>query len=168
MSHYSEQRAQQGLKFKSGLIAAAVELIAKEEGFRPAAYHCSEGYPTIGYGQKIGERYQPLSVFQFTLPEPVAKQWLTENIIATLNRFDDHPQLASAFVRCSQNRQIILISMAYQLGVRGLANFKKMLGALIQGDYKGAEFQALDSKWAEQTPNRAKRHAHTLRTGELI
>ena len=168
MSHYSEQRNQQRIHANESLSKIASDLIAKEEGFRPAAYHCSEGYPTIGYGQKIGERYQSLSVYQFTIPETVAKIWLLENIGAVLKRFDDHPQLAAAFVRCSPTRQAILISMAYQLGVRGLANFKKMLGALIQGDYKGAEFQALDSKWAEQTPNRAKRHAHTLRTGELI
>ncbi len=166
MTHYSDLRNQQTPDY-TGLGAIAADIIAKEEGFRPAAYHCSEGFPTIGYGQKIGERYQPLNVYQFTIPETVARVWLIENIASLLKRFDDHSLIAAAFVKCDLNRQAILISMAYQLGVRGLGNFKNMLTALINEDYEETYKQTLDSKWAAQTQGRAQRHAHTLLTGVL-
>jgi lysozyme len=50
-----------------------------------------------------------------------------------------------------------LIEMAFQMGVNGTLNFKKMLSKLEAGDYEGAVKEALDSKWYSQTPNRAKK-----------
>ena len=51
----------------------------------------------------------------------------------------------------------ILFNMTYQLGARGFVNFKKMIKALEKQDYKTAAKEGLDSLWAKQTPNRAKR-----------
>ena len=45
--------------------------------------------------------------------------------------------------------------MAYQLGVSGELQFKKMLGCLEQDDTQCAARAALNSKWAHQTPGRA-------------
>jgi len=56
-----------------------------------------------------------------------------------------------------------LLNMAYQLGVSGLLNFSKMLTALQAGDREEAAREALDSLWAKQTPNRARRVALLLR-----
>jgi lysozyme len=52
--------------------------------------------------------------------------------------------------------QDILVEMAYQLGVNGLLKFKKTLKLLKQRKYKEASIEMLKSKWAEQTPTRAK------------
>ena len=57
--------------------------------------------------------------------------------------------------------------MAYQIGVNGLLKFKKMISAIEFGDWEEAERQALDSKWAKQTPARAHRHAKVIRTGDV-
>jgi hypothetical protein len=46
--------------------------------------------------------------------------------------------------------------------VAGVLGFKLMLKALARGDRAEAERQALDSDWAEQTPNRAKRVARAI------
>ena len=109
-------------KFTPKLVSDATVLLEKEEGFRAKPYLCSEGYPTVGYGQRIGAKNQPLSV---------------------------------------------LISMAYQLGVDGLAEFKNMLAAIKDERWQEAETHALDSLWAKQTPARAKRHARVLATGKM-
>jgi len=37
-------------------IQIAAGMLAKEEGFRAKPYYCSENYPTIGYGEKIGDK----------------------------------------------------------------------------------------------------------------
>jgi len=55
--------------------------------------------------------------------------------------------------------------MGFQLGVRGLLNFRRMWTALEQKDYAMAAEEALDSRWAEQTPNRAAEVAAWIADG---
>lgn len=63
-------------------------------------------------------------------------------------------------------RQTVLLCMAFQLGVNGVANFKKMVTALMARDYSAAASEMLDSTWAKkQTPARAKRLAEIMRSG---
>ena len=154
-------------KFTLKLVEDATELLAKEEGFRAKPYLCSEGFPTVGYGQRIGAKNQPLNAYQFFLPKPVAKAWLRFNIELLIDTVAVHPGTATAFATCNLARQTILISMAYQLGVNGLAGFKNMLAALKAERWQEAEVHALDSLWAKQTPARAKRHARVLASGKM-
>ena len=66
------------------------------------------------------------------------------------------------------DRQAIVLNMGYQLGVTGLFNFKRMWIAFDEGDYVKAAKEALDSRWAKQTPERAKRVAMVIETGNII
>ena len=93
----------------------------------------------------------------------VAREWLAQNVRAIAD------QLASRsfYCQCNGARAIVLLSMAYQMGVGGLLKFRKMLAAIEDNDWPEAEKQALDSRWAKQTPDRAKRHAEILRTGVM-
>jgi len=60
--------------------------------------------------------------------------------------------------RMSDNRQRVIINMAFQLGVSGLLAFRKAVAAMQVGDYEGAAEHMRDSAWAKtQTPNRAAR-----------
>ena len=51
--------------------------------------------------------------------------------------------------------------MIFQLGKTGVSKFRNMWKALQQDppNYKEAAVQMLDSRWAKQTPNRAKEMA---------
>lgn len=51
----------------------------------------------------------------------------------------------------------VLVEMAYQLGVSGLLKFKKTLKLITDRKYMEASVEMLDSLWARQTPNRAKK-----------
>lgn len=64
-------------------------------------------------------------------------------------------------------RRGVIVCMAYQLGTNGVANFKRMCGALRIRDYSLAALEMLDSEWAseKQTPARAKRMARIMRSG---
>ncbi|MNL28639.1 hypothetical protein D3C87_1502920 [compost metagenome] len=55
--------------------------------------------------------------------------------------------------------------MPFQLGVDGLLGFKSTLALIEEGKYTFAADNMLKSKWAEQTPARAKRLAVQMRTG---
>ena len=63
------------------------------------------------------------------------------------------------------NKQVedVIVEMCYQMGVSGVSKFKKALGALEWGNYQLAADELLDSKWARQTPNRAKRLSDIIR-----
>ena len=53
--------------------------------------------------------------------------------------------------------------MVFQLGRTGVKKFRNMWKALSEHNYIGASFEMLDSKWAKQTPNRAKDMADQMK-----
>lgn len=139
------------------------ELLKLEEGYSETVYRCSEGYPTIGIGTKIGTKGADLGKFTLTVNEQVAKALLDMRVNDKLKKLSAH----TWFNKLDETRKIIILSMAYQMGVTGLLKFKMMIAALDKYDYKEAALQALDSRWAKQTPERANRHAEVLRTGKF-
>lgn len=70
------------------------------------------------------------------------------------------------FARLDEVRQCALLNMGFQLGIDGLLEFKRTLAAVRDGRYAEAETYALQSKWAEQTPARARRVTRQLASGE--
>jgi lysozyme len=66
-------------------------------------------------------------------------------------------------------RQDVILNMAFQLGVRGVLDFKHFCASAAAHEYADASFHMLDSDWArEQTPRRAHRLAEQFRTGVRI
>ena len=59
--------------------------------------------------------------------------------------------------------QEILVEMVFQLGKSGVSKFRNMWKALSEKNYIGASYEMLDSKWAKQTPNRAKSMANQMK-----
>lgn len=137
-----------------------IKLLKFEEGFRPRPYYCSEEYPTIGYGFKVGKKRAPLP--DFKLPEPVAALWLN-TLIAELKT-----ELSTELLNLNDERQAVLISMAYQMGVDGLRKFKKFLAAVKVGDWKTAAEEMENSIWFKQTKQRAIRHRDVMLSGSFF
>ncbi|MCE9679598.1 glycoside hydrolase family protein [Shewanella sp. AS1] len=170
MSHYDDLRgahtsAAEHLANPS-LVATAINLLIAEESFESAPYLCSEGFPTVGFGQRIGPQHADIALYQFKLPKGAALKWLEINVALLVGQVATNPKTAAAFANCNLARQTVLISMAYQMGLKGLAGFTHTLAALADGRWEDAWLHALDSRWAIQTPKRAQRHADVLATGE--
>jgi lysozyme len=142
----------------------AENVIVIEEGFKSRTYMCTEGVPTIGYGRTIGKKGDPLTNEVTTKEKEIifVREKIRELSYALMSRFP------SAWSKCNQARQAILISMVYQLGLTGVSKFQKMWMALSNGDFSLAAKEMLDSRWAKQTPNRAKRHAEQMERGDVI
>jgi len=140
------------------------QLIKREEGFRKSAYYCTEGYPTIGIGWKIGKKGQPLEDFEMiTVSESVALSQMAGTITEMTRKIESlMPELAALY----EPRRAILLSMAYQMGVSGLFGFRNMIQAIKDQDWERAYTEGLDSRWARQTPERALRHMKTILTGD--
>ena len=62
-------------------------------------------------------------------------------------------------------RRAVVISMGYNLGVKGLLKFRKTLLAIEREDYRTAAVEMLSSKWAEQVGDRALMLAAMMDTG---
>ena len=143
-----------------------VTLLEFEEGYEAKPYLCSLGYPTVGIGCKIGPKGADLSLYQFCLPHDAAKQWAKHLVNQKMQAMAKCPEIAAALAACNDARRAILISMAYQMGVNGLNDFKNTLKAIADQDWSLACREMLDSLWAKQTPSRAARHSQQMLTGE--
>lgn len=146
-------------------MADIISLLNKEEGFSEIPYYCSAGYPTIGIGQRIGPKGAPLKMYEFTVSKSLAAVWLAEKVKETLADMDKYDNIRAAMNACNDPRQAVLISMAYQMGAKGLAGFTNILKSIAAQNWHAAQSGMLASKWARQTPNRAQRHAIQMLTG---
>jgi lysozyme len=149
------------------LYKALIKQIKRHEGFSSRAYNCSNGYPTIGYGSKL-----PLNLIEQTLVKDVSFLTEEEAEIILSYRLDGYihdlnKSKEKILRRVYEDRKYILYNMAYQLGIRGLLNFKRMWEALDKRDYTTASNEMLDSKWArEDSPKRANELAQIMKTGK--
>jgi len=118
--------------------------LERYEGYRRYAYKDHLGHLTIGYGTMIEKPGQGVSrsAAKFMMKERV------DEIYGALSVFD-------WFCELDDLRQECMVEMAYQMGINGLLGFRRMIAALKDGDYELAAEEALDSLWAEQTPERA-------------
>jgi lysozyme len=150
-------------------MTAAIEIsgrmLKKEEGFRAKPYYCSENYPTIGYGEKIGDKYEPLPNITTTEPEAYKKMLAMNEV--NEKTYLNNPDLYRCYFHMSDSRKAVMLSIAYQIGIYGVLKFKKMRAALEKANYSDAADEMLNSLAARQTPNRWKRNAEQMRSGEL-
>lgn len=148
-------------------MSQIIPLLNYEEGYREKPYVDTEGYPTVACGIKVGPKGAQLSNYAFTVPREVGDVWLESFVSTTIGKMNANPSIVAALKSCNPARRDILISMAYQMGVGGLAAFKNTLAMIAAGNYAGAANGMLSSLWAKQTPKRAQRHAEVMRTGEM-
>lgn len=148
-------------------MSQIIPLLNYEEGYREKPYVDTEGYPTVACGIKVGPKGAQLSNYAFTVPREVGDVWLESFVSTTIEKMNANPSIVAALKACNPARRDILISMAYQMGVGGLAAFKNTLAMIAAGNYAGAANGMLSSLWAKQTPKRAQRHAEVMRTGEM-
>ena len=138
-----------------------IDDLIRDEGFRPKAYKDHLGKLTIGIGFLI----DPDEAGAQEMPESVANLWLLE--ILTQNKKALDVQIPW-WKDLDEARQRVILNMSYQLGVKGLLKFKKMLKAMKAGDYYTAAEESKDSKWARQTPARAQRIYLLIKNGQAV
>lgn len=123
------------------------------EGERLKPYRCTEGFITIGVGRNLDTKGISLEESRFLLA----------NDIADAER--DARVFFPEFGYLSVNRQIVLIDMAFNLGLGGLLKFRKFQYALERSNYTEAAREMMDSKWAKQVGKRAERLAEMMKNG---
>ena len=130
-------------------------IIKADEGWSPTPYKDTEGILTIGFGTNITRitREEGEMLLDIRL-----KKVIQYDLIAL-----DPEEIAPL----NESRQIVYISMLYNLGIGRFCGFKKMRQAVKDKDWDKAAEEMLDSKWHRQVGKRAERLADIMRTGEM-
>ena len=129
--------------------------IMRHEGFVPHAYQDHLGYWTIGIGRLIDERRGG------GISQAEAMMLLNNDIARVVRALEP----IDGFTRAPEPIQQALVNMGFQLGIGGLLGFRRMWAAIDHADYETAAREALDSRWAQQTPERAEEIAEIIRRG---
>ena len=124
------------------------------EGVERKPYQCTAGYLNIGVGRNIEERGLSDDEIDYILNNDV--NIATDELVRTFDWYADLDEV----------RQRVVVDMVFNLGMPRFQQFKKMIQALDEGDYKEASIQMMDSRWASQVGARAERLRDMMETGE--
>ncbi len=138
------------------------KLLMEDESFRQFVYDDSTGRPvhsetgkfTVGYGRNLEEK---------GITNQEARMLLDNDI----KYFDDELRKRAPFyVQLDDVRQAVLLSMAFNIGLKGLYGFIDTLKLIKEKKYKLAAFEMLNSKWSDQVKVRASKLASMMDTGK--
>ena len=132
--------------------------IRQDEGLRLTAYQDTLGNWTIGYGHTPAHEGEV-----WTLAD--AESALFDDVDRAANDVDGAFPWAEAM---GTIRWSVLVNMAFNMGLSRLQEFHMALAAMQAGDYTEAAAQMLNSLWASQVGDRAKRLAQQMETDRWV
>lgn len=129
--------------------------LVTDEGRRALSYIDTVGKVTAGVGRNITDR--PFSDDEIDL--------MLRNDVAGVER--DLDKRLPWWREMTPARQNVLANMCFNLGIFRLLGFEQALTHMRAGRYDDAAREMLDSRWARQVGDRAKRLAALMRKGEF-
>ena len=135
------------------MITKLISMLKRHEGFRGKPYRCTAEKLTIGYGRNLDDVGISQEEAEFLLASDVRQ--------ATNDAHDIFPGILDY----TENRQIALINMTFNLGKTRLRKFRKMIDAVNRDDWGSAAIEATDSLWYRQVGARAVELVNLLREG---
>ena len=161
------------MKYNKDLL---MEKLIAHEGLRLQVYKDSLGIATIGIGRNLEDRgITPEELEWMDIPNMAIvhtmgiteadAMYLAQNDVQIVEEelLRSHP--------CVENldavRQLVLVDMAFNMGVPRLGKFKKMWAAIHENNFEEAAKEMLDSRWANQVKSRSTKLAHAMHTGEI-
>jgi lysozyme len=129
-------------------------MLKRHEGFRGKPYYCTANKLTIGYGRNLDD----VGITE------VEAEFLLK--VDTLRATDDAGDIFPDILSYTENRQIAIINMLFNLGKTRFLGFGNMIKAIKRNDWISASIEALDSKWARKDVGiRAIEIANLLKKG---
>ena len=136
-----------------------MESVKKHEGYRNKVYLDTLGKRTVGVGHLCVEDF-------WEDDKEYEEKFLMEILADDLQNAIKGARELKEEHSCTDIDEIaqeILVEMVFQLGKNGVSKFRNMWKALSEKNYIGASYEMLDSRWAKQTPNRAKSMADQMK-----
>lgn len=135
---------------------ALIESLEEHEGKRRLPYDDSLGFATIGIGHKLDS---------IPLSDKAIYQILQDDIEHTEQEL--HRVIPYWHEGLNEERQNVIVEMAFQLGATGVKGFKRMWEAIKAENFQLAAKEMTNSRWFKQTPNRAEALAERMRKGDV-
>ena len=156
--------------------AHLLEELVKHEGLRLQVYQDTLGIDTIGIGRNLKDRgisKEELDELDIPTIDHVYEYGITE-ADAMLLAENDVQIVEEELLRahpCVEDldavRQLVLVDMAFNMGVPRLCKFKKMWNAIHEKKFDAAAKEMLDSRWANQVKSRSVKLANAMHNGEF-
>jgi lysozyme len=129
--------------------------LVRHEGLRLKPYRCTAGKLTIGIGRNLDDRGISQKEAYVLLENDIqnCEKQLLDEIPEIYNGLDDV-------------RKSVLLNMCFNLGIKGLLEFKNTLAFIAAGDWERAANGMLASKWAKQVGRRAIELSEMMRKGQ--
>ena len=153
-----------------------LEELVKHEGLRLQVYQDTLGIDTIGIGRNLKDRgisKEELDELDIPTIDHVYEYGITE-ADAMLLAENDVQIVEEELLRahpCVEDldavRQLVVMDMAFNMGVPRLRKFKKMWNAIHENKFDVAAKEMLDSRWANQVKSRSTKLAHAMHHGEF-
>ena len=117
--------------------------LIKHEGIKGKLYYDTEGVATIGVGRNLEDVGLSYDESMLLLDNDIKRV-----LYACWHEF-------RWFGELDDDRQTVVASMVFNLGLNGFLKFKKMIAAIEREDYVEAAKEMMRSKWADQVKGRA-------------
>ena len=151
------------------------KLIA-HEGLRLQVYQDTLGIDTIGIGRNLEDRGitdEELDWMDMPSMDAVYEHGISEADAMYLAQ-NDVQIVEEELLRahpCVEDldavRQLVVMDMAFNMGVPRLRKFKKMWNAIHENKFDVAAKEMLDSRWAIQVKSRAVKLSNAMHNGEF-
>ena len=156
-----------------------IDQLIKHEGEELQVYTCPAGFDTIGVGRNLEtkgltkEECQHLGLKVYAMDEVIEvlkKRGITKDesrylLSNDIDFFTSELDKRLGFSKgLPETAKIVLVDMAFNLGVIGLLKFKKTLLLIEQKQFVAAGYEMLNSAWKNQVGQRAYDLSDQLKT----
>ena len=129
--------------------------LVRHEGLRLKPYRCTAGKLTIGIGSNLDDR---------GISQKEAYAMLERDILDFEQQLLD--EIPDVYNRLDEVRKSVLLNMCFNLGLKGLLEFKNTLNFVAACDWERAANGMIASKWAKQVGLRAIELSELMRKGK--
>lgn len=147
-----------------------IDQLIKHEGEELQVYECPAGFLTIGVGRNletkgltkkecdklnlgVSEKNSVITKLEVRGITKEESRYLLSNDIDYF--IDELDKRLGFFKSLPETAKIVLVDMAFNLGVNGLLKFKNTLSLIEKGQYVAASQEMLNSAWKFQVGQRA-------------
>ena len=160
-------------------MADIIKQLMLHEGVRLKPYRCSAGKLTIGVGHNYEDTGLPdwlkhdvdivgggvdewTSRLKAAFTMDMAERLLKEDIV----KYEKQVRVKlPEYDNLDEIRKRVVLDMTFNMGAGWIDEFKNTVKMVREGNYEGASYGMLKSKWAKQVGKRANRLAHMMKTG---
>lgn len=135
---------------KEGFKNRLKSFMITDEGIEKKAYKCTAGKISIAIGRNIEDLGLSEDEIDYLFENDV------DRVIGELSTVFEN------LYEMDEKVFFVLFSMCFNLGLPRFLEFKKTIQYVKDGEYKKAAIEMLDSRWAGQVKDRAKRLSNIM------